>query len=89
LKVKIIKIEFDSYNFWWDILFKKYGNFLNSRQLLDFINENTKSMSESSFEYLPKDGVSLPVGIKPKGKWLFGLDAVLRWYLGINNQCKG
>jgi len=83
LEVKIIKIDFDSYNFWWEKLSERYGNMFDSHQLLDFINNRTQVMSENTFNSLPKDGVSLPVGIKPKGKWLFGLDAVLRWYLGI------
>jgi len=84
LKVQIIKIEFDSYNFWWDKLNKEYGNMLDSYELLGFINKKKQVMSERTFNDLAKDGVSLPVGIKPKGKWIFGLDAVLRWFLGVN-----
>lgn len=75
-------LDFEIYNKHWDLLLDKYGLFLDMKDLLDFINGKGKKMSETTLQSLKKNGASLPVGIKPNGKWLFGLDSVLRWYFG-------
>lgn len=83
----IIQIDFNSYNFWYEKLSEEYGNFLDSNQLLNWINKNTQTISERTFNDLKKDGVELPAGINPRGgKWIYGIDAILRWYLGVNKQ---
>jgi len=81
-------IDFKIYEKHWEYLNKRYGVFLDGKDLLEFINDNGNVMSEPTFQRLNKDGYSLPVGIMPtkKGKWLFGIDAVVRWWLKIDKQ---